>query len=174
MTNTVERPKPNCKEVVRLAAEMLLPKVIEWLKEGGDDRAEEERDQILDDLADAIEYEDDGFRIAEQLKSNHYWEPDAGLVEILDRHYKYDAHKSLVKKWVKDNDIKPELELGAKVTVHNALANFIAGKKIDGVITKIELDTAQYIVFSESEGHVRSGVGTYGICVPFEDVERIA
>lgn len=165
MTNTVERPKPNCKEVVRLAAEMLLPKVIEWLKEGGDDRAEEERDQILDDLADAIEYEDDGFRIAEQLKSNHYWEPDAGLVEILDRHYKYDAYKDLVKKWVKENDIKPELAIESSVTVT------VKGKSVNGIITNINNDTAEYTVCCESLGHVRSGIGTHGTILPYEEVK---
>lgn len=164
---TVKRPNYNSKEVGKLAAEMLLPEVIQWLKDDGDDRAEEERDQILDNLIDSMEYESDGFRIAEQLKSNHYWEPDARLVDILDGNHKYDAHKDLVRKWVKENDIKPGLNLESKVTVN------VKGKTVNGVIVRIDYDTAQYTVFCESLGHVREGVGTHGVIFPYEEVLEV-
>lgn len=155
------RPKINSKEVAVSAARLLLPKVMSWLKV---DEGKYKDEDIINDLACAMRYHSDGFEIAERLKGDFYWEPDAMLVDILDCHHKHECYKDLVREWVKENDIKPQLMIGQSVEYKDPF------KIQNGVITKIHYDTAEYEIFSESLGHVKEGCGTYGVIIPYESV----
>ena len=42
-----------------------------------------------------------------------------------------------------------------------------------GEIVKIDAERAEYTVFCAEDGHVRSGQGTYGYVIPYEDVSSV-
>ena len=131
-----ERPKRNSKEVLEEAAKRLLPRVMEWLSRDGGQSVD--ADEVREQLAKAIRYDDDGYQIAKELDNAGWFEIDADLVEILDAasHHKWEAHAALVKAWVAESSIATPLAIGAKVKT----------PKGDGVIADVNLDTAQYVV----------------------------
>ncbi len=92
---------------------------------------------------------------------------DDELVKIMSQAAKkrVEVYHRLVKSWVKDNLVLPTRKLGEKVKFT------WQGKPESGIISKIEPETAQYLVFCEHLGHVRVGVGVQGIYVNYEDVK---
>ena len=81
-------------------------------------------------------------------------------MEVLDEydHLLYAAHRKAVKKWVVDYDIRPAHTIGDTVTAKHGEGQAV------GQITKIEADTAQYVIRREGDG-----LGC-GAVVNYEDV----
>lgn len=167
------RPSQFDEPVTRTAALQLLPDVLRWMKNNsspGDQEidAGEEKD-IVNDLVDAMSFDLDSFEICKKLERNHYWGVDRDLIDVMDdaMFAIIKARDGAVKEWVTANGIKPELAIGTRVTFN---AQF---KQHTGEITKVDEVMAQYLVFCESRGDVRSGNGTHGSWVPYENVKLI-
>lgn len=164
----MEKPRPsyNDNRVVEGAAKKLLPSVIKWLKNNGDQNPEDEESGILADLESAIRYETDAYRMAYNLHKG-YWEPDYELVEILSgaSFLMDDSYRDLVEEWVTANDIKPQYSIEAQVTLD------VNGKSVTGEIVQILAATAQYVIHCPELGHVKKGVGTHGLVINYEDVD---
>lgn len=162
---TPVRPSRSSKEIDRIVADGLLPKAIEWLRQGGEEDSDEE--DVRNDLLFALDFYDDGYQIARQL-DNKGWAVDSELVDILDNatHYRYQAHSDAVAKWVEDNQIRPTLGLEDEVWFK------LHGEKQTGVIIAIDAKHANYTVCCPSKGHKRKGNGTHGFILPYEDVAR--
>ena len=107
----------------------------------------------------------DGYRIAKSLDQSGY-EVDAGVVEIFESagSVAREENRKRVKQWVIDSGILPAFAVGDLVKAADC------GKIVDGEIVRIDSEQAEYVVFCESLGHVRSGNGTHGLYVPFEKV----
>ncbi len=121
------KPRPDyfSKEVKDDVLKNLLPKVLEWLEGEGesfydDEDDEEETDEIdgvREQLADVLDYNQDGFGMAFELKDHHSWEPNDRLVDILGNIDFYSARQKAVLAWMRDNNVAPKLEIGAKVKI---------------------------------------------------------
>jgi hypothetical protein len=160
-----QQKRPQFNEVsCRAVAEKIADDVVTWCQ------GKTNRDEVIADLEKAIAYGEDGYSIAKYLDTSRGWDVDADLVEILDRTFfeKLALHDKAVNEWVLAYSIKPKLEAGAAVTVHNRSTG---NKVVDGQIVSIDEKRGRYTVFIEALGHVRSGCGTTGVVLPFEDVE---
>lgn len=157
-----KRPGRHEEAITKRAVEMLLPEVRNWLGDEADER-------ILTDLIDAAKYgNDEGYELARSLERRGY-SPDAELVEILDSMTlcRYEAHKKAVAAWVRAHDLRLDLAIGSPVSL------VVSGKNQVGEIRDLRPETAEYVVFIESLGHVRSGVGPQGVIVGFEGVAAV-
>lgn len=102
MQPNTPRPKRDSEDVIRAAAQGLLPAVMGWLKRNGEDDTESERKEVVDQLCHALKWCDhDGYAIAKELDDDG-WAPDAALVEVLDDYpiHRNRAHDSLVAAWL--------------------------------------------------------------------------
>lgn len=144
--------------VRKAVVEALAPVVVAWLGDGS------EVEDVATDLEDAFYgvYDWDAYRLARALE-NAGWEPDEGLVNELGRAHMeaIKAHGDLVRKWVEAEGLKPTHAVGDRVKTKRGL---------EGEVTRVDTSLARYLVFSEKEGHVRSGPGTHGTYVDFEDL----
>ena len=138
------RPKHNDDAIIRIAAEKLLPEVMGWLGDAGIPENE-----VLDDLAKAMRWGSDGYKIAKDLDC---YEPDAALVEILDAagSLKSAAREKACAEWVIANGLEGP-ELGAKVTSTTRPADGL------GTVTRNWPDGRSTVAF-HSAGHVTEGV----------------
>lgn len=164
-----ERPKYDYKQMREYTAKKLLQEVLEWHAQWDEDEPVDE-ETILKELENCVG-NDDGYEIARSLDQQYNWSPDTSLVEILDNSFfhMHDAQKMLIKKWVTENDIQPEFEVGQTVIFRHFTGE--GGKVSKGTITRIEKDTAQYVINSKELGHVEEGqLGTTGIYCDYEDV----
>ena len=150
------RPKDSDSDVIAAAVDKLLPEVIEWLGPKGETKG------VREDLLKNIRYSDDGYDFCKRLESDH-WTCDSGLVEILDNADGYidGACRAMVAKWIDAYGITPGNALGATVQYN--------GKSCE--ITRIYAKEGHYTLFSEADGHVRSGNGTHGWIVDWEVVD---
>jgi hypothetical protein len=75
-------------------------------------------ESIAEELADAIDCQEDGYEIARSLEQDAFYSPDAHLVEILDDTglLKYQFLKTLETEWVKASGIQAPA-LGSRVLV---------------------------------------------------------
>lgn len=168
------RPKMYGGDVTELVLDALMPKVLDWMRSAGDDpdtMSDGYVAEVRDDIRDAIEHEDDGYKIVRALERDG-WSVDRELVDILDDAIfeRIEAHKSAVKAWVTTNNVSPKFSVGQRVTFKQRPFD---KETVTGEVTKVVDDEATYVVFVESLGHVRNGPGTYGICVPYEFVEAL-
>jgi hypothetical protein len=94
-------------------------------------------------------------------------EPDVQLVEILDGTWAIaDSFlNKAIKEWVYQYNILPGNNIGDMVSIEIGRNNIVTGE-----ITNINADLAKYTVCCESQGHVKTGIGTHGSIVNFEDV----
>lgn len=156
-----KRPGRYDEAVTKKVAQALLDDVAEWADSADD------KDRILADLTKILgdSFDDDGYAISKDMERRGY-SPDADLVEILDRASveRYSAHKEVMADWVRANDLTLSIPVGAAVSVK------MGGKDHVGQIRDRDPATAQYAVFIPALGHVRSGVGTHGVIVGFEEV----
>lgn len=129
------RPQRHSMAVCRRAAEMMTKQLAEWLEE----KALDER--ALDQVAEALRYDHDGYGRARHLESRYYWSPNSELVEILDNDALYGAHEEAEREWVKLTGATVPLPDGAKVET---------GRHGVGEITGRYVDRATYIVWNES------------------------
>ncbi len=94
-------------------------------------------------------------------------EEDADLLKIMAgvAKKKTEVYHRLVKSWVKDACVSTTKRIGDKIVFERD------GKSENGVISQIDTETAQYVVFCEHLGHVRKGIGVTGVYVNYEDVK---
>ena len=89
----------------------------------------------------------DGYELAKEFEDKGYG-ADSELVEILDGVWFQTSKlvRDAIKRWVITDDIKPQFEIGTTVIVN------YGSKKVEGQITDINTDTAEYLVCIFSEG----------------------
>jgi hypothetical protein len=169
---STERPVYNCDEVCAATAEALYNDVKAWLTQAGDPAPDKQ--ETLKDLARAISHSMlmDGYEIAKELDDDGWFNINSELVEILDKAYwnAKNAHRELIKKWIVENNITNQFNVGDVVTVNRKYK-----KPVQGEIIDMNKDEATYSVFCESLGHIRKEegkmrAGTTAIIVPFEQV----
>jgi len=158
------RPDEYSKEVKQEVLFSLFPKVIEWLENNGESFYDEEDDEeeteelegVKKQLLDVLQYNEDGFGMAYALRDRHSWEPDDELVDILKSANFYETKQKAVLAWLRDNNVKPKLELGAKVKIkvqpfeNNKLC--LKDHIGDGIIVQIR-DEGEYVVGIPELGH---------------------
>lgn len=104
------RPKLNDDIIIEETARKLAVKVAEWLNNGTESDAE----FLINDIKKAIKYSFDGYKIAKELDN---YEPDAALVEILDKtcFLMHRALKSACEKWNIENDLFNDNSIKSKI-----------------------------------------------------------
>lgn len=156
------RPKRGDAAVIDRAARELLPDVMQWLDgEGEEERTYQDLRKVLDR---AFEY--DGYDLAQEMDRLGY-ESDAELVEILDGGGINDAHRAVVEEWVRAHDLRLSLPIGTQVIAR------LYQRTVTGEVTALHPKTAEYTVMVPSEGHVKTGPGTHGYFVGFENVQPV-
>lgn len=105
------RPTRPTPEMRHHAASLLVDEL------GPETEAEKER--MITALSLCPAWYRNGYEMAKWLESNHYWEPDAQMVETLDsfRHMVDSQIEKAQEQWVIDNNIKPPLPLGTRVAI---------------------------------------------------------
>ncbi len=173
MNEEAKRPSHYDEKMDLEIARVLLPKVLQWLKSGGGtDPTDEERHDILEQLTSACRFHDDGYEVAKELDNRHMWDSDSSLVDVLDEivNLRHRIHEKVVEAWVQQHGVVPQYSVGQRVAFKRQLWDKEA---ITGEVTAVREKTAQYLVFCESLGHVRVGLGSHGTYVAFEDVEAV-
>ena len=163
--STRPRPKRSDDDIELQAAKELCRRLIKRVPDLSEDNFEE----MCDDILDAIAYETDGYKIARELES-HGWDVDDEIVDVMREasFVRNDVLDRAVKLWAADAQAEPQFEVGATVRFSHR------GQEVEGVVVKLDLQRAQYIVQCASLGHVASGVGVHGIVANFEDVFEVA
>lgn len=167
-----KRPTSNTDEIVAVVASRILPKILEWQDEEPEEDHEDEmarQEEILEELRNNIDDWHDGYQIARKLEDDG-WDPDSELVDILDNLPFYQVKAEAVRNWIAENNIKPKLTVGTQV---KTLASSGSKRLVEGEIVDVRLDAGQYTVMVPSLGHVRSGLGTHGNCINWEDLEEL-
>ena len=149
------RPTENDEDVIELAVDRLLPKVLRWLGKDATDPAGTRED--LKHHIDCL----DGYEFAKALEWQNHWSVDAELVEILDGWHLHEAVSELTPKWVESFGVYPLKRVGEHV----------AWKGFPCEITGIDLKRGTYTLFSPQEGHVRKGLGSHGHLVAWELID---
>lgn len=185
-TLNVPRPSERDEAVLDTAIEMIMPSVWDWIT-ALDHYESDEREGVRLDLKKAIGrsyISFDGYQIARNLEQSALWEPDSELVDVLDAFIRFvhQAHRDAVKLWVSENAIIPQHRVGDSVLVK------VRGVEHEGLITRVDEETAQYSVNIPALGHVphiltkdengnavvekeSSATGTLGIILPVEEVD---
>ncbi len=161
MMETRPRPNYHSEEVEAAAVEKLLPEVLEWLKNGN---GEQESVAVRRDLLDVFDPFEDGYGLCSKLERYKHWDCDSELVGILDnlswRHS--DALREAEQRWVEETGQKPAKQVGDACTFSQRGASYV------GEVTTIH-PYGYYVVYCEALGHVRSGIGTHGTYVRWEE-----
>ena len=161
------RPKERDDEFIRFAATVLAERVRVHI---GDDDFAETLEEIADDIESAMSCSAwDGYELARNLDS-HGYNPDAGLVEILDDagDLVRQAHTKAVRQWVAHYGLTLKLAIGQQVTVLNR------GQSIAGTVAKLLPCTAQYAIHVPGLASAsQPGVTHVGRIFNAEDVEAI-
>jgi len=158
------RPRLSSDTISKHVADILLPRVLLWLKE---DPASDEVERIRDEVYNAIRRapHGDSYRIANYLEERYYWSVDSDLVHIFEEvsFISFKKHDELVAAWVQESGVKPKFSVGAKVSFKDD------GDTYSGEVTRVNARLGTYVVFCQDLGHVKSGTGTLGVVLPFED-----
>ncbi len=169
-TTRAPRPAPHDPAVLDAALAVLWPEIVSWNADMDD---EDSRIALRSALAG---YDLDGYKLASELERDG-WDPDAALVEILDgaSHAVHAAHDAVVKAWVAEHGWPcARLPPGTRVRAR------VGGRMVEGEVTTPEHGAeryeahAHYLLFCESEGHVRAGLGSHGFVVDAESVEVVS
>lgn len=116
----------------------------------------------------------DEYRMARHL-DRHGWDCDMSVIEALSvtSGEVYDALREATKTWVTSNQIKPRLKIGdvAKVMLYEGRG---PKKEYEGEVVRIDADLATYTICVPAIGHVKEGVGTHGVLIPYEDLHPLA
>lgn len=169
-------PRPSeHNTAVRLAAFEIWWKehILDTLKDLDETGIRDSRDNALKLMP---HFSHDGYEIAKDFDSEG-WPVDADFVERCDcwSTCLYHAHQAAVKAWVKQESNQPKLAKGDKVKIKYHL------KMVEGIISAINHDSAQYVVCCAELGHVgeisdaelmKRGSATHGILLDFEVVEE--
>jgi NOL1/NOP2/fmu family ribosome biogenesis protein len=151
------RPGRHDPAVLDAAAERLWHDVRRWLVACGENDAavlSARRQDVRECIGSS-----NGYQFARSL-DDRGWEPDAALVEILDRAAKYriEARDEAVRAWVREHRIALSLPVGTRVRVR------WGDHMIEGAIDNLYPHDATYSV---------SQPGEHGKEVPAEDVTPI-
>lgn len=163
-----KRPDLYDEEVSKQVVELMLPKVVAYLKNGGfsdEELKDGYLDEVRGELCEAIMFDDDAYKICRNLERGS-WDADDELHELLGivpvkRH---DVHRKFVKEWVRAEGISAQHRVGDRVTFK------LQDKEEHGEVTRIEPEIAQYIIFCSHLGHVRTGCGSHGFYINYEAV----
>ena len=162
------RPNRHDLAVRQAAAEKAWPEFRTWLiaNDATEAEADEDCETALRELADALEWNEDGYDVAQHLERQG-WDADDGLVDAARRLVDalYVAHDEAVKAWAVATEQRPTFKLGDHVRFEHPGRQ----RPVNGEVTKIDAARAKYVVFCASIGHVRQGVGSHGIYINFED-----
>lgn len=166
------RPRYSDEAIALQVAQKLLPRITLWAEEYGT------AEQLQKELADAIHRSAPIFeaeQIAQYLEKRHLWASNEKLVEILDMvDVEANAvHREAVAAWVSSNAIRPKKAVGDIVEVPPRAGEFRL-RRLAGEIVGINEEQATYTVFVADRGHVRTGLGTHGHILPFEDFHDLA
>ena len=159
------RPSQYCDEVTHLTVDKVLKSILKWMYHGNYSPPQSEIDDLKEDIFTAIQWDDDGYKIAKNLESAG-WDSDGELVDLLDdvARHRYEAHEGLVhREWILKHGVEPKFSVGDKVSF-----KYKGGFDV-GEVTKIHHSNAKYVIFCEHRGHIRVGAGTHGLVIPFED-----
>lgn len=158
------RPRPNYSspEILLMAANGLMPQVMQWGKFSDDEAPE-----IAEQVVKALKSDTDGYHRAKYLEDRFSWDSDSELVEIMESDDIYGATRNAIKAWIRDNAITPAFEIGKQVSVR---ADRRQSEMLIGKIRSLTED-GMYCVMVPALGHVESGLGTHGLLFPWEDVE---
>lgn len=151
------RPTERDPEVIELAVQKILPEVVRWCRNGGDNFAE---DDIAKDLRAEIGGHWDGYEFCKELERSHHWDCDRDLVDILDNADLGGALREMEKKWVVAYQVYPGKKIGDAVKWEGHHAE----------ITEVHPD-GKYTVCIPALGHVKSGMGTHGRIVAWERID---
>ena len=145
----LKRPTDYEDYVVRDAAEKLAQQCQQW-------DMQTSAEEWIEDLVKARYEWTDGYALAKELDDRCHVSPDSELVDILDRAPSYlsDAHRKAVKRWVRIVGFTPGYAIGETVGTRHG----------NGKITKIYVETAQYVVDTK-------GVGNGGYIINAEDIK---
>lgn len=168
-----ERPGVNDPNVVAKHMEAIREKVRAYLIEEGE--PEPDMEQAMEDVARAMQFEFDGYRIAQDLE-HCGWNADSHLVEVMEdlAGERRVAQRAVIREWVAAEGITPKCAVGDRVSFTQRRAE---GNKFEGEITAIDSEHAQYLVHVPSLGHTRdvrdgkrkAGMAVLGTYVAFED-----
>jgi hypothetical protein len=151
--NPPPRPALHSSEVVFRASRRAAGEIIkEWWGEA----SKADRNHIVDALCQAFSrsIQQDGYAMACYLDRQFLWDPDANLVDILDRGHLYDAHNAAVREWVAANGITPKFAVGNEVSCRHG----------NGVIVSIYTVSGEYVV----------EIGDKKFVIAYEDVEPVS
>jgi len=167
---SVPRPKRHDPDVERRHMALIRDRVAQYLRTADATLSDEDLDHAMQEVQRAMQYQSDGYRIAEALESRG-WHADAELVEFMDglASERGDALDEAVEEWVKaGHGGKPGMVVGARVKV---LAGLRDQREHDGEVVRIDDERARCTVMVAALGHVRTGYGTHGFVLDFDDVE---
>lgn len=137
-------PRPTFNDVMRSKlAEEIGKEIFEW----GNGKKPLER--CISDCEEIFQYHvnDNAYELAKEFDYKGY-SPDSQLVEILDSVGSSQSSliRNAVKKWVIEDNIQPEFQVGTVCMVK------YGSKTVEGSITDIRIETAEYLVCIPSEG----------------------
>jgi hypothetical protein len=152
-----ERPKQSDPAIREKAIAALAEDCAKW----ADDKPED----WIEPLS-RLHFYRNGYELASDLERYAHVSPDLELVEIMEgaSGYVWEAHREAVKAWIDENNIRPTLEVGARV-------RFSRG---EGFINGIREDEGIYCVLQEHERGLPQYQHGGGLCVAYEDAELIA
>lgn len=126
-------------------------------------------DDLIEMATDVIDhYDDDGYSLAKMLEDSYFLSPDTELVNELDTvlGLKRTAHKASIKRWVEENAIKCPFKIGSIVRTDSV-------KGGTGEVYEINESEATCCVRFERLGHVKSGTGTHGKILKYEEMLEV-
>ncbi len=146
MKTELKRPTFNDEMLLELA-QYFGKELFDWQGEIGN------LEECIEDCKKIFRYSvSDGYELARDFEREGY-DSDEQLVDILSsvNHELSSILDKAVKKWVIDNDIKPELSIGTEVRVKYGF------KSVDGIINGYRKEHAQYAVCVPSQGMTMDG-----------------
>ena len=156
-------PRPTFNDEMRLVlAKEIGKEIFEWCNG---------ETSLKDCIADTDEIlkqhsSDNGYELAKEFDDKGY-SPDPQLVGILDGVWssQHDLIVKAVKKWVIEDKIKPQFEVGINVIVK------YGWEKVEGIITGAYPETAEYKVMIPSDGMTVEG--SKRAIIKYENAELI-
>lgn len=169
MNTAASRPTRHSKAVLEAAARRLAPSLA---------NTNDPDEGMIQTIARVLEQEApwfDAYQMTKRLDDDYGWGCNSDTVDACE------CASSIVNElvrhetvaWVKKCDIRPRQKLGDQVSVTTRDGSGTPGT-FTGEIVQIDSDQATYVVMIPALGHVREGLGTYGIRVHYEQLHELA
>lgn len=158
------RPNRLSEDGIVRVADLLLPKVLEWMTNSNDEGVVLPTKQIQLDLIDALSSDHhDGYQLASLLDRRCNWMCDAELVAVLDdalTHIDWVKQEEL-RQWVVTNNVTPKLSINDRCVYRGAPARVVS----------IDKSLARYHLAAAAMGHDVDKNNR--VCfVPFEMIDK--